>query len=148
MVSFLNFLNFFKCVEFPFLQGRALWFASQFTDILPTHIMQEYFQGCIQSLQDSQSNPIVTIFALKAIRNFCMILENDYLVQYQLVLIQRIVQFVPLASEEVLILLLETLNFVVRINEQVSAQQESILGPLLVQVWSRLANGILDCFIF
>ena len=51
--------------ELPFLQGRALWFASQLTSVLPADLLDTYVRASIEAL--STQSLIVKIFAIKAI---------------------------------------------------------------------------------
>lgn len=56
--------------EFPFLQGRALWFASQFSGAMPSHLISQYMGAAIEALVSDVPSPAVKVSALKALRGY------------------------------------------------------------------------------
>jgi len=56
-----------RLLEFPFLQGRAFVFASQFAKLLPLHIAGEYLETATRVLESSVASLPVKVSAVKAI---------------------------------------------------------------------------------
>ncbi len=54
-------------VEFPFLQGRAFVFASQYAKLLPGQLAVQYLEAAIQVLETSEAGVPVKVSAVKAI---------------------------------------------------------------------------------
>jgi hypothetical protein len=106
-----------KCNDFPLLQGRALWFAGQYAEILPPSMSNSFLTGCIEALKSSNCSPVVYVFALKAICSFCNSLSKELLVPFQLQLMESLAKWMTVASDETLILLLETLTLVVKVHK-------------------------------
>jgi hypothetical protein len=98
--------------EHPFLQGRALWFASQYAECLNPEMKAQFIEGSIQALA---SSTVVHIFSLKAIRTFCDVLEESELFPFQGRLLESLARLASVASQETLYLALETLSFVVKV---------------------------------
>ena len=120
------------------MQGRALWFASQYASILPPHLIKEFLTASNTVLENPNTGPVAFVFALKTIRSFCAFLPKEVLAPYQAGLLESMARWMGVAQDEALILLLETLVLVVKIG---NTQYEHVIGPLLVNVWSRGTNG-------
>ncbi|KAI8338795.1 armadillo-type protein [Choanephora cucurbitarum] len=141
-----------KATEFPFLQGRAFVFASEFAKILPTDMASQYVAVAVQALQSPSSGIPVKISALRALDNYCKYLNPTYVTPYQVNIMEGTCQLLPMASEESLMLLLDTLASAVKINQEVTARYEHILTPAILQIWEKHASDsiitsyILDLF--
>jgi importin-9 len=53
--------------EYPFLQGRAFVFASQYAKLLPSQLAGQYLDAAIQVIEASEAGIPVKISAIKAI---------------------------------------------------------------------------------
>ncbi|KAJ3014294.1 Importin 9, partial [Thoreauomyces humboldtii] len=129
-----------QCNDCPYLQGRALWFASQFAEVLPPALISQYLGAAVQALSPAVSNPAVKVSAVKAIRGFCCTLESADLVPFQTGMIEGIMGLSEAASDEALGLLLETLELIAKINDEVTARYADVMANLLLQVWVRTAE--------
>ncbi|KAI8066912.1 armadillo-type protein [Gongronella butleri] len=141
-----------KMTDLPFLQGRAFVFASEFAKILPAEMASQYVTVAVQALQSPASGVPVKISALRALCNFCKHMDPQYVSPYQVQIMEGSCQLLPVATEESLMLLLDTLSSSVKINRQVTAQYEQTLTPAILDVWSKFASDsiiisyILDVF--
>ncbi|KAL1915230.1 uncharacterized protein VTP21DRAFT_7506 [Calcarisporiella thermophila] len=129
-------LEHMRAEEFPFLQGRAFVFASQFAKILPGELASQYVAAAVHSLQHSSSAP-VKVSALRAINNFCKYLDPQYFVTYQEQILEGVCGLVPLTTEDSLILVLEAMIGALRVSGERVAAYEHIIGPLLLDVWMK-----------
>ncbi|KAI7889931.1 armadillo-type protein [Mucor mucedo] len=141
-----------KAAEFPFLQGRAFVFASEFAKILPAEMSSQYVAVAVHALQAPTSGIPVKISALRALDNYCKYLSPEYVTPYQVNIMEGTCQLMPMATEESLMLLLETLASAIKINQEVTAKYEHILTSAILQVWQKYASDsiitsyILDIF--
>ncbi|KAI9307964.1 armadillo-type protein [Cunninghamella echinulata] len=141
-----------KLAEYPFLQGRAFVFASEFAKILPAEMSNQYVAVAVNALQSPDSGIPVKISALNALNNYCKHLDAQYVNHYQTNILEGTCQLLPLATEESLMLLLDTLGSAVRINNEVTAQYEHILTPTVLDIWKKfpsdsiITSYVLDVF--
>ncbi len=56
--------------EFPFLQGRAFVFASQYAKLLPSQLAGQYLDAAVQVLEASEAGVPVKVSAVKAIHKY------------------------------------------------------------------------------
>jgi len=141
-----------KLTEFPFAQGRAFVFASEYAQVLPTNLAEQYVRAAVEALKTTDGTIPVKISALKALNNFCKHLDPQFISAYQTPIMEGSCQLLPYTSEESLLLVLETLTAAIKINKEVTASYESVLVPSLLEVWknhpsdSLLASYVLDLF--
>ncbi|KAI9023057.1 armadillo-type protein [Phycomyces nitens] len=141
-----------KAAEYPFLQGRAFVFASEFAKILPAEMASQYVPVAVHALQAPASGIPVKISALRALHNYCKYLDPQYVIPYQVNIMEGACQLLPTATEESLMLLMDTLGSAVRINGEVAAKYEHILTPAVLDIWKRfpsdsiITSYILDVF--
>ncbi|KAI8368240.1 armadillo-type protein [Radiomyces spectabilis] len=141
-----------KAADFPFLQGRAFVFASEFAKILPVNMASEYVAVAVHALKSPVSGVPVKISALRALNNYCKYLNAEYVAPYQVDIMEGTVQLLPAATEESLMLLLDTLGSAVKINGEVTARYEQILTPAVLEIWKKfpsdsiITSYILDVF--
>jgi len=141
-----------KLTQYPFAQGRAFVFASEYAQVLPTNLAEQYVRAAVEALQTPNGTIPVKISALKALNNFCKHLDPQFISAYQHPIMEGSCQLLPSASEESLLLVLETLTAAIKINKEVTASYESVLVPSLLEVWknnpsdSLLATYVLDLF--
>ncbi|KAI7903140.1 armadillo-type protein [Cokeromyces recurvatus] len=141
-----------KLSDLPFLQGRAFVFASEFAKILPNDMSSQYVSVAVQALQSPNSGIPVKISALRALDNYCKYLNPQFVTPYQVNIMEGACQLLPLATEESLMLLLDTLASAIKINQEVTAKYEHILTPAILQLWEKNATDsiitsyILDLF--
>ncbi|KAG1471470.1 hypothetical protein G6F56_002098 [Rhizopus delemar] len=141
-----------KAAEFPFLQGRAFVFASEFAKILPTEMASQYVSVAVHALQAATSGIPVKISALRALNNYCKYLNPEYIYNYQVNIMEGTCLLLENATEESLMLLLDTLGSAIKINQEVTAKYEHILTAGILQVWQKYATDsiitsyVLDLF--
>ncbi|KAJ3043965.1 Importin 9 [Rhizophlyctis rosea] len=128
--------------DFPLLQGRAIWTSSKFASVAPPDALQQCLNFAAAGLKHAGASPVVKLLILKAIRNYGDNLPSESLVPYAGDIIHGIVELAAGAGEEALIQLLETLASVVKINDEVTAQCEGLIGPLILEAWAKGATDL------
>ncbi|KAK3819975.1 MAG: armadillo-type protein [Benniella sp.] len=137
--------------DFPFLQGRSFVFASQFASILPANLASQYVSAAVEAIMRSPS-AVVKVSALKALNNFNQYLDKQYIAPHQSSILQGVAPMMEVTTEETLSLILRTLISTSKIDEKVTAELESILGPLVLDSWIKypadhmISMDIMDFF--
>ncbi|KAF8937564.1 armadillo-type protein [Dissophora ornata] len=137
--------------DFPFLQGRSFVFASQFAPILPSNLASQYVSAAVEAILKAPS-AVVKVSALKALNNFNRHLDKQYVAPYQRSIIQGVAPLIEITTEETLSLIFRTLMTTSKIDEKVTAEYESILGPLALETWTKypsdhtMSADIMDFF--
>ncbi|KAI0829067.1 ARM repeat-containing protein [Trametes gibbosa] len=109
--------SFLSLSQFPFLQGRAFVFASQYAKLLPGPLAGHYLDAAVQVLEATEAGIPVKVSAVKAIHNFCQNIDDAVAVLMAPRIAKDIGPFLPVTSEDTLTLVLETLAVVVQIDE-------------------------------
>ncbi|KAG0243915.1 armadillo-type protein [Mortierella sp. GBAus27b] len=137
--------------DFPFLQGRSFVFASQFAPILPANLASQYVSAAVEAIMKSPS-AVVKVSALKALNNFNQYLDKQYIAPFQRAILQGVAPMMEVTTEETLSLILRTLISTSKIDENVTAELESTLGPLVLESWAKypadhlISMDIMDLF--
>ncbi|CAG8679477.1 17253_t:CDS:2 [Dentiscutata erythropus] len=127
-------------IEYPFLQGRAFVFASQYAVLLPGELATRYVSEAVRAIQEIGAIP-VKVSALRALQNFCRHLDVQYVAPFQSNIIESVANLLNIVSEDSLILVLETLEEAIKINNVVTARYENLIGPLIIDVWMKHPTG-------
>ncbi|CDO77258.1 hypothetical protein BN946_scf184753.g8 [Trametes cinnabarina] len=109
--------NYLVLSQFPFLQGRAFVFASQYAKLLPEQLAGQYLNAAVQVLEAAEAGIPVKVSAVKAIHNFCQNIDDAVAVPLAPRIAKDIGPFLPVTSEDTLTLVLETLAAVLQIDE-------------------------------
>ncbi|KAG0343942.1 hypothetical protein BG004_004876 [Podila humilis] len=128
--------------SFPFLQGRSFVFASQFASILPIHFAAQYVSAAVEAIIHS-SSAVVKISALKALNNYNKHLDRKHIAPYQRTILQNVAPMIEMTTEKTLSLILRTLAATTRIDKQIAAEYESVLGPIVLDTWIKFSAEIL-----
>ncbi|ORX54369.1 ARM repeat-containing protein [Hesseltinella vesiculosa] len=137
-----------KLSDLPFLQGRAFVFASEYAKILPQDFATQYVTIAVQALQSTTSGVPVKISALRALNNFCKHLDAQYVTPYQVPIMESACQLLPVATDESLILLLDTLGSSVKINREITARYEQTLTQAILDAWNKFStDSIINSYI-
>jgi hypothetical protein len=126
----------------PFLQGRALWFSSQFATSLPETLVKQFLEAAVQALHSSIVNEAIKIFAMKSIRGFLSSVNSETLKPFQSGIIEGLLKLTDVAREDCLILLLETLVLAIKVNKEVTARYEEFLSNMLLKLWNQSAQDV------
>lgn len=100
------------------MQGRAFVFASEFAKILPADMSSQYVAVAVHALQALGSGIPVKISALRALDNYCKYLSPEFVTPYQVNIMEGTCQLMPMATEESLMLLLDTLASAIKVSKQ------------------------------
>ncbi|KAI0281277.1 ARM repeat-containing protein [Russula aff. rugulosa BPL654] len=94
---------------YPFLQGRCLFLASRFAELLPSDVRGQYFEAAIQVIESNETEIPFKVSAVKSIQHF-----SEYISDAELVIVPRIIRdlgpFLLETSEDTLSLVLETIS--------------------------------------
>jgi hypothetical protein len=126
----------------PFLQGRALWFSSQFAVSLPGNLVDQFLDAAVQALHSGTVNVAIRIFAMKSIRGFLSSISLDSVKPHQSGIIEGLLKLADVAKEDCLILLLETLVLAVKVDNEVTAKYEEFVSNMLLQLWNQSAQDV------
>ncbi|KAJ3130777.1 hypothetical protein HK100_007495 [Physocladia obscura] len=125
-----------KCDSCPLLQGRALVFSSIFYEYIPTNQISQYINAMAAALS---SNALSC--KIGGLRALSQLASNSTLYPYFTQSIGNIIESVctmaPSATEDLLLMLLESLVPFVKVDEALVTKYEASLIPLLVAIWTR-----------
>ncbi|ORY53662.1 ARM repeat-containing protein [Rhizoclosmatium globosum] len=126
-----------KCAACPILQSRALVFTSIFSAFIPTEQMPQYINAMATSLTSNFALPC----RIGAVRSLMKLAAKPEMVPHfsQSIgsILENVCAMIPSATEDLLLLLLESLLPLVKIDEVLVTKFEANLIPLLVSVWTR-----------
>ncbi|KAF8346879.1 armadillo-type protein [Amanita rubescens] len=125
--------------DYPFLQGRGFVFASQFASSLPPQLAGQYLEAAIQAIEMQDARSILKISAVKAVQNFCDQGEDGALVPFAGRIARDLGPLLLSTSEDTLLIVLETISSVLRINETswLDTELANALVLAILQVWNK-----------
>lgn len=124
----------------PYLQGRALWLAGRYSDVLAADVSTMYLDATAKALEPHFPVP-VRILAMRAFQKSCESVSDKGLVRPHLpALFQMLATLLPSATEDLLVLVLETMVVAVGVDTDVTAAAEPLLGPLVIDTWLKYGN--------
>ncbi|KAJ3249603.1 Importin 9 [Chytriomyces hyalinus] len=125
-----------KSREYPLLQGRALVFISLYSTFIPESQLVHYIHAIATGLGQDHGLPC----RISAIRALSKLADKPEAVthfnQFIGPIIECICSMLPNAADDFLLLLLETLIPLVKVDGAATVKYEATLVPLLVQVWT------------
>ncbi|KAI0756104.1 ARM repeat-containing protein [Daedaleopsis nitida] len=131
--------NYLVLSQYPFLQGRAFVFASQYAKLLTAQLAGQYLDAAVQVLEASEAGIPVKVSAVKAIHNFCQNVDDAVAMPFAARIAKDIGPFLPATSEDTLTLVLETLSVVVQIDggKWLTEDLARALVAAILQVWTK-----------
>ncbi|EUC67058.1 importin [Rhizoctonia solani AG-3 Rhs1AP] len=125
-----------SAAEYPFLQGRAIVFASQYASILPQGVQTQYLEAAWTVLKSEASAP-VKISAVKAIRNFISHISGEAMAGVAPRILQDLAPLLLITVEETLALVMETLSVLLKVEggKWLAADHAASLTTALLDVW-------------
>ncbi|ELR21483.1 Importin beta domain containing protein [Acanthamoeba castellanii str. Neff] len=125
----------------PFLRGRALWCASQFSHAVAADKSLPFIQAAVASLQSQQDPLPVKICACRALASYCPKLEDKGVIgQMVPPTVQGLAVLLGQTSEETLHLTLETLLVVLSTAGEAVRPFVEGLTQQLIRVWGQCIN--------
>ncbi|KAI8619957.1 armadillo-type protein, partial [Chytriomyces sp. MP71] len=125
-----------KRTECPLLQGRALLFITMFSAFIPESQLSHYIHSIALGLGQDHGLPC-RISAIRALSKLANKPEAvPYFNQFIGPILECICSMLPAATEDFLLLLLETMIPLVKVDGVLTSKYEATLIPLLVQVWT------------
>ncbi|KAL6065637.1 Importin beta domain containing protein [Balamuthia mandrillaris] len=124
----------------PFLRGRALWCASQLTQVTSSEQALAFVEGAVATLQKQDEGLPVKICACRALAAYCPRLGSDLTAQVIPACINGLVALLSESSEETLHLVLETVLFIIKTNAEACAPHGEFLCDSLMNIWSSHNN--------
>ncbi|KAH8992921.1 ARM repeat-containing protein, partial [Lactarius akahatsu] len=123
---------------YPFLQGRCLFLASRFADLLPPDVRGQYLDAAVQVIESSETEVPFKVSAVKSIQHFARHISDA-----QSAIIPRITRdlgpFLLETSEDTLSLVLETISVLCEVGDG-SWFTTDLAGALiaaLLDVWPK-----------
>lgn len=140
--------------DYPFLQGRAIVFASQYASILPQDLQAQYLQASWMILKNESSGVPVKVSGVKAIRNFISSMPDNTTVGVAPQILQDLAPFLLVTAEETLTLVLETLTVLLKVGkgQWLAPDLAGSLANALLDVWQKnvkdpvLLSAVTDVF--
>ncbi|SJX60888.1 related to KAP114-Member of the karyopherin-beta family, nuclear import [Sporisorium reilianum f. sp. reilianum] len=136
----------------PFLQGRGFVFASQFATSLPSELAVQFLDAAVNAIESDSTSLPVKISAVRTVKNFYRHLPSSVVGPYAPRIVQRLGPLLTQASEDTLILIIETVQAVV-VEETDSGEatttalvEPAIIGEIVraaLQVWAPNARDII-----
>ncbi|KAF8634940.1 hypothetical protein AX15_000671 [Amanita polypyramis BW_CC] len=125
--------------EYPFLQGRGFVFASQFSWLLPAQSAGNYLDIAIRVIESPGVSDPLKVSAVKAVHNFCDEGEDVAVVPFAVRIAQVLGPFLLTTSEDTLLLVLETISAVLRIDKGswLGAELTASLVLATLDVWNK-----------
>ncbi|KAG1698140.1 Importin-9 [Nymphon striatum] len=128
----------------PFHTGRCLWFSSKYIPDMSSELIQNLLQATVEGMRHDQ--PIsIRIIAVRAVCGFCAHLQSSnpnllapFLPALADSLITMITQFSN--AQEVLALVMETLNILIMVNIEFTHSMESKISPLTIAIFLRYSS--------
>ncbi|KAL9938131.1 hypothetical protein V8E36_002754 [Tilletia maclaganii] len=129
-----------------FLRGRAFVFSSQYASVLPPHLATQFLEEAVRTIetdhgQDSGAGEIVTVSAIRCIKNFHRHLDSEVVRPFASRIISRLGPLLSAAQEDILVLLLETVQAVVAESSQSESGQEAVVP---VETYSAIVQVALN----
>ncbi|CAD6905080.1 unnamed protein product [Tilletia controversa] len=139
----------------PFLRGRAFVFSSQYASVLPANIATQFLEEAVRTIEsepsaggaDGNAGEIVTVSAIRCIKNFHRHLASEIVRPYASRIISRLGPLLSSAQEDILVLLLETVQAVVAESSQggqqaaiVPAETYAAIVQVALNVWAGNAR--------
>ena len=78
-----------RTLAYPFLQGRCLFLASRFAELLPADVRGQYFEAAVQVIESNETEIPFKVSAVKSIQQFvlfCPLSRISLLTMFDLVL--------------------------------------------------------------
>ncbi|EST06744.1 Importin-beta, N-terminal domain protein [Kalmanozyma brasiliensis GHG001] len=136
----------------PFLQGRGFVFASQFATSLPSELAVQFLDAAVNAIESDSASLPVKISAVRTVKNFYRHLPSNVVGPYAPRIVQKLGPLLTQASEDTLILIIETVQAVV-VEETESGDatttphvEAAIIGEIVraaLQVWAPNARDII-----
>ncbi|KAI3660052.1 hypothetical protein MP638_005330 [Amoeboaphelidium occidentale] len=120
------------------LRGRCIWFASKFVSIAPADVSRSYFEAGVKVLIAPREQIAVKVLAIKSLQNYSERMDSTSVSPYIQSILQSLSELALVASEEFLILIMETLSLLVNApNLEALSPFAHGLVSLVVQVWTK-----------
>ena len=136
----------------PFLQGRGFVFASQFATTLPSELAVQFLEAAVNAIESENVSLPVKISAVRTVKNFYRHLPSNLVGPFAPRIVQKLGPLLTQASEDTLILIIETVQAVV-VEETDSGEattaalvEPAIIGEVVkaaLQVWAQSAQDII-----
>ena len=136
----------------PFLQGRGFVFASQFATSLPSELAVQFLDAAVNAIESDHASLPVKISAVRTVKNFYRHLPSSVVGPYAPRIVQKLGPLLTQASEDTLILIIETVQaVVVEETDQGEATTTANVEPAIIgeivraalQVWAPNARDII-----
>ncbi|CAE6414438.1 unnamed protein product [Rhizoctonia solani] len=127
-----------SAADYPFLQGRAIVFASQYASILPQDVQMQYLEAAWAILNSEASAP-VKVSAVKSIHNFISHIPGKAVAGVAPRILHDLAPLLLVTVEETLALVMETLSVLLKVEggEWLTGDHAGSLTTALLDVWRK-----------
>jgi hypothetical protein len=148
-------------LAYPFLQGRCLFLASRFAELLPADVRGQYFEAAVQVIESSETEIPFKVSAVKSIqqfvvfslfKSFCVDRVRSSFAEYisdaELAIVPRIIRdlgpFLVETTEDTLSLVLETVSVLSGVGRGswFTLDLAVALTSALLDVWPKNMKGL------
>ncbi|EPQ29170.1 uncharacterized protein PFL1_03457 [Pseudozyma flocculosa PF-1] len=139
----------------PFLQGRGFVFASQFASTLPQELAVQFLEAAVNAIDSDAASLPVKISAVRTIKNFFRHLPSRTVAPFAGRIVRQLGPLLTQASEDTLVLVVETIQSVVVEDEEAAHTAEGPLPPIVepqvigsivqaaLQIWAPNARDVI-----
>ncbi|GAA5974253.1 hypothetical protein JCM11641_003356 [Rhodosporidiobolus odoratus] len=103
-------MTYLTATDFPFLQGRAFVFASQYAEVLPQQLAQQYINAAIVVLDAADAGVPVKVSAVRALLNFFRHLKETVDPSQAATTLAKLIPLLPHITENTLVLVLDAIQ--------------------------------------
>ena len=150
-----------RIIAYPFLQGRCLFLASRYAELLAADVRGQYFEAAVQVIESNETDIPFKVSAVKSIQQFvalssfkCFCVEfgrssfADYISDAELAIVPRIIRdlgpFLTETTEDTLSLVLETISVMSGVGDGswYTLDLAVALTAALLNVWPKNMKGL------
>ncbi|KAJ1896839.1 hypothetical protein LPJ66_003750 [Kickxella alabastrina] len=132
-----------QSTQFPYGQGRAFIFASNFAKMLPPSIAEAFVDASAKAVADTQLHPAVRLSAVRAIGNFSRHLSADTVKPQQAPFIVGLASIIPQLTEDSAHIALDALHATLRVDHDITASLEPVISEIAMGVWQKYPGDVL-----
>ncbi|KFK44558.1 hypothetical protein AALP_AA1G272600 [Arabis alpina] len=120
--------------EYPFLYARIFSAVAKFSSVINPGILEHFLNAAVRAI-NMDVPPPVKVGACRALLQLLPDMNRSVILPQIMNLFSSLTDLLHQASDETLILVLETLQQAVKAGHDASASIESIISPVILNVW-------------
>ncbi|CAH2033909.1 unnamed protein product [Thlaspi arvense] len=120
--------------EIPFLYARIFTAVAKFSSVINPGILEHFLNAAVRAI-NMDVPPPVKVGACRALLQLLPDMNRTVILPQIMNLFSSLTDLLQQASDETLILVLETLQQAIKAGHEASASIESIISPVILNVW-------------